>query len=54
MLTKKTASALLKDGRVRMTGFFSEKKGVTYDATVVMEDTGGKFVHFKLEFDKKD
>ena len=52
-LTKKTAAALLKDGRIRMTGLFSEKKGVTYDATVVMEDTGDKFVHFKLEFDKK-
>ena len=52
-LTKKTVAALLKDGRVRMTGLFSEKKGVTYDATVIMEDTGDKFVHFKLEFDKK-
>ena len=52
-LTKKTAAALLKDGRIRMTGLFSEKKGVTYDATVVMEDTGDKFVHFKLEFDRK-
>ena len=52
-LTRKTAATLLKDGRIRMTGLFSEKKGVTYDATVVMEDTGDKFVHFKLEFDKK-
>lgn len=52
-LTKKTVATLLKDGRIRMTGLFSEKKGVTYDATVVMEDTGDKFVHFKLEFDKK-
>ena len=52
-LTRKTAAALLKTGRVRMTGLFSEKKGVLYDATVVMEDDGGKFVHFKLEFDKR-
>ena len=52
-LTKKTVAALLKNGRVRMTGLFSEKKGVIYDATVVMEDDGGKFVHFKLEFDNK-
>ena len=36
-----------------MTDLFSEKKGVTYDATVIMEDTGDKFVHFKMEFDKK-
>jgi len=52
-LTRKVAAALLKNGRVRMTGLFSEKKGVFYDATVVMNDDGGKFVHFKLEFDKK-
>jgi DNA topoisomerase-3 len=50
-LTRKAAAALLKNGRVPMTGLFSEKKGVLYDATVVMEDTGEKFVRFKLEFD---
>lgn len=52
-LTKKVAAALLKNGRVRMTGLFSEKKGILYDATIVMEDTGGKYVNFKLEFDNK-
>jgi len=52
-LTKKVAAALLKDGKVRMTGLYSEKKGIMYDATVVMEDTGGKYVNFRLEFDKK-
>lgn len=52
-LTKKIAAALLKTGRVRMTGLFSEKKGILYDATIVMEDTGGKYVNFKLEFDNK-
>ena len=52
-LTRKVAAALLKNGRVAMTGLFSEKKGVLYDATVVMEDTGEKFVRFKLEFDPK-
>ena len=36
-----------------MTGLFSEKKGVVYDATVILEDDGGKYVHYKLEFDKK-
>ena len=51
-LTKTVAASLLKNGRVRMTGLFSEKKGVLYDATVVMDDDGGKFVRFKLEFDK--
>ena len=52
-LTKKVAAALLKDGRVRMTGLFSEKKGILYDATIVLDDTGGKYVNFKLEFDQK-
>ena len=52
-LTKKVAAALLKDGKVKMTGLYSEKKGIMYDATIVMEDTGGKYVNFRLEFDKK-
>ena len=52
-LTRKVAAALLKNGRVTMTGLFSEKKGVLYDATVLMEDTGEKFVRFKLEFGPK-
>ena len=52
-LTKKVAAALLKNGKVKMTGLYSEKKGIMYDATIVMEDTGGKYVNFRLEFDKK-
>lgn len=52
-LTKKAAAALLKDGKVKMTGLYSEKKGILYDATIVMEDTGGKYVNFRLEFDHK-
>nr|WP_325222282.1 DNA topoisomerase 3 [uncultured Oscillibacter sp.] len=52
-LTKKIAASLLKNGRVAVTGLFSEKKGVFYDATVVLDDDGGKFVRFKLEFDNK-
>lgn len=50
VLTKAVAAALLKDGRVRLTGCYSEKTGKTYDATVILEDTGGR-VNFKLEFD---
>ncbi len=52
-LTKKIAASLLKTGRAAVTGLFSEKKGVFYDATVVLNDDGGKFVRFKLEFDNK-
>ena len=36
-----------------MSGLFSEKKGTTYDAVVVLDDTGEKYVRFKLEFPKR-
>ena len=52
-VTRSLASALLQHGRVRMTGLYSEKKDTTYDAIVVMEDTGEKYLHFRLEFDEK-
>ena len=50
-LTKAAAAALLKDGRVALTGLYSEKTGKTYDATVVLEDTG-ESVRFRLDFGK--
>lgn len=52
-LTKKIAAALLKDGRVSMTGLYSRKTGNSYDATVLLANTGGKYVNFKLEFSGK-
>lgn len=48
-LTKPMAAALLKNGRIKMKGLFSEKKGVLYDAVVVLADTGGKYVNYKIE-----
>ena len=48
-LTKATAAALLKKGRVKLTGCFSEKTGKTYDATAVLEDNGAK-TNYKLVF----
>ena len=45
-------AALLKSGRARVTGLYSEKSGKTYDATVVLEDTG-QYANFKLEFDRQ-
>ena len=33
-------------------GLYSEKSGKTYDATVVLEDTG-QYVNFKLDFDRQ-
>ncbi len=54
-LTKKMASDLLKKGRTSVRGMWSEKKGATYDAAVILDDTGGKFINFKLEFpNRKD
>ena len=50
--TKAIVAALLKSGRAHVTGLYSEKSGKTYDATVVMEDTG-QSVNFKLEFDRQ-
>ena len=52
-LTKKMAADLLKKGRTNVKGMWSEKKGATYDAMVILDDTGGKFINFKLEFPKK-
>ena len=52
-LTRKITAALLRDGRAHVTNLFSERKGVFYDATVVMVDDGGKYVRFELEFDKR-
>lgn len=51
-LTKKMAADLLKKGRVKVKGMYSEKKDTTYDATVILDDTGGKYINFKLEFEK--
>ena len=48
-LTKPMAAALLKKGRIKVKGLFSEKKGVLYDAFVVLADTGGKYVNYKIE-----
>jgi DNA topoisomerase-3 len=45
-----TAAALLKDGEVRMEGLHSEKTGKTYNATVVLDDAGEKYVNYKLKF----
>jgi len=49
-LTKPVAASLLKDGKVRLKGCWSEKTGKTYDATVVLEDNGEQ-VNYKLVFD---
>ena len=52
-MTRKMAANLLKKGRASVKGMWSEKKGSTYDAVVILDDTGGKYVNFKLEFPKR-
>ena len=52
-LTKKMATDLLKKGRTNVKGMWSEKKQATYDAAVILDDTGGKYINFKLEFPKR-
>ena len=49
-LTKALAAQLLKDGRAPLKNCHSEKTGKDYDAVVLLDDTGGKYVNFKLEF----
>ncbi len=52
-LTVKMAAELLEKGRTSVKGLWSEKRGGTYDAVVVMKDTGEKFIKFHLEFPNK-
>ena len=52
-ITRKIAADLLKKGRTSVKGMWSEKKDSTYDAVVILDDTGGKYVNFKLEFPKR-
>ena len=52
-LTKKMTVDLLTKGRTTVKGLWSEKRGETYDATVILDDTGGKYINFKLEFPKR-
>ena len=49
-LTASVAAALLKEGRVSLKGLFSPRTGRTYEADVVLEDTGTPFVKYRLEF----
>ncbi len=42
--TPKIAAALLKDGKSKVKGLRSMKTGKTYDGTVLLADTGGKYV----------
>lgn len=47
--TPKIAAALLKNGKVKVKGLYSVKTGKTYDGTVLLADTGGKYVNYRIE-----
>lgn len=54
-LTESTIKALLSRGKVKISGFKSERTGKTYDAAVLLTDrvdkNGNKKVGFNMEFD---
>ena len=49
----KIAAALLKSGKVKVKGLYSPKTGKSYDGSIVLADTGGKYVNYKIELPKK-
>jgi len=48
-LTKQIAAELLKNGKAKVKGLYSEKAGKTFDAVVLLADTGGKYVNYRFE-----
>ena len=50
--TPKIAAALLKSGKAKVKGLYSPKTGKTYDGTVLLADTGGKYVNYRVEVTK--
>ena len=51
--TPKIAAALLQSGKVNVKKLYSPKTGKTYDGTIVLADTGGKYVNYRVELPKK-
>ena len=49
----KIAAALLKDGKAAVKKLYSPKTGKTYAGTVLLADTGGKYVNYRVELPKK-
>ena len=44
----KIAAALLKDGKAKVKKLYSPKTGKTYDGTILLVDTGGKYVNYRI------
>ncbi len=46
--TPKIAAELLKNGKAKVKKLYSPKTGKTYDGTIVLADTGGKYVNYRI------
>ena len=53
-ITKEIVQTLLNEGRIFMSGLMSEKTGKTYNATILLDDTGEGYTGFKMEFEQKN
>ena len=51
--TPKIAAELLKNGKAKVKKLYSPKSGKTYDGSIVLADTGGKYVNYRIEIPKK-
>ena len=49
VFTSKIAAALLKDGKAKVKGLRSLRTGKPYEGTIVLADTGGKYVNYRVE-----
>jgi len=52
-LTKVIAAELLKTGKAAVKGMYSEKKNKTFDAVILLADTGGKYVNYRFDIADK-
>ena len=50
--TPKIAATLLKSGKAKIKKLYSPKTGKTYEGTVLLADTGGKYVNYKVTISK--
>ena len=50
--SEKIAADLLKCGKAKVKKLYSPKTGKTYDGTVLLADTGGKYVNYKVAIER--
>jgi len=48
-LTKQIAAELLKNGKAKVKDMYSEKADKSFDAVILLADTGGKYVNYRFE-----